>query len=101
MDSKPKRRWLRYSLRTLLVFVTLTSAGFGWFGWQLRIVHARLTFLQRPGVTYQPGKADWHPAIEIPFYRRWLGDESIMRIDVSSEKDADTARELFSEHTMV
>src|SRR5689334_22834012 len=36
MDTKPKRRWFRYSLRTLLVFVTLASAGFGWLGYKVR-----------------------------------------------------------------
>src|SRR5215475_8806822 len=36
MDANPKRRWFRYSLRTLLVFVTLASAGFGWLGYKVR-----------------------------------------------------------------
>ena len=28
---KPKRRWLQFSLRTLLVFVTLSAFASGWF----------------------------------------------------------------------
>lgn len=36
MDEKPKRRWLRYSLRTLLVLVTIACAAFGWLGWKAR-----------------------------------------------------------------
>lgn len=32
----PKRRWIRYSLRTLLVVVTIASAGFGWLGVKVR-----------------------------------------------------------------
>jgi hypothetical protein len=32
MATKPKRRWSRYSLRTLLVFMTVASAGLGWLG---------------------------------------------------------------------
>ena len=28
-NSKSKRRWFRFSLRTLLVLVTIASAGFG------------------------------------------------------------------------
>src|SRR5262245_47215031 len=36
MDAKPKRRWFRYSFRTLLVFVIIANAGFGWLGVQVR-----------------------------------------------------------------
>lgn len=36
MDDKPKRRWFSYSLRTLLVFVTIASVGFGWLGMKMR-----------------------------------------------------------------
>jgi hypothetical protein len=36
---QPKRRWLRYSLRTLLVLVTIASAGFGWLGLKVRAKH--------------------------------------------------------------
>jgi hypothetical protein len=34
--SNPKRRWFRFSLRTLLVFVTIASAGFGWLATKVR-----------------------------------------------------------------
>jgi hypothetical protein len=33
---KPKRRWFRYSLRTLLLLVTVISVGFGWLGIKVR-----------------------------------------------------------------
>jgi hypothetical protein len=36
MDIKPKRRWFHYSLRTLLVLVTMACAGFGWLGVKVR-----------------------------------------------------------------
>lgn len=32
---KPKRRWLRFSLRTLLVFVVVLSVPLTWFAWRL------------------------------------------------------------------
>src|SRR5690242_2663833 len=35
-DPKPRRRRFRYSLRALLVFVTIASAGFGWLGLKMR-----------------------------------------------------------------
>ena len=31
VPRKPRRRWLRFSLRTLLILVTLLSIGLGWF----------------------------------------------------------------------
>ena len=38
MDNKPKtkRRRFRFSLRTLLLLVTVASLGFGWLGYKLR-----------------------------------------------------------------
>src|SRR4051794_11935806 len=36
MNAKPKRRWSSFSLRTLLVFVTVASVGFGYFAHKLR-----------------------------------------------------------------
>jgi hypothetical protein len=36
MKAKPNRRWFRFSLRTLLVFVTIACAGFGWLGMKVR-----------------------------------------------------------------
>ena len=33
---KPRRRWYQYSLRTLLIFVTLVGCGFGWLGSKVR-----------------------------------------------------------------
>ena len=36
MDAMPQHRWFRYSLRTLLILVTVASAGFGWLGFKVR-----------------------------------------------------------------
>ena len=33
---KPRRRWLQFSLRTLLVLVLVIGCGFGWLGMKLR-----------------------------------------------------------------
>ena len=47
MSEKPNRRWLQFSLRTLLVVVTLSAVGVGmvwrmWPWWQERVVVSRL-----------------------------------------------------------
>jgi len=34
--AKPRRRWFRFSLRTMLVFVTLAGCALGWLGAKLR-----------------------------------------------------------------
>src|SRR5262245_4289125 len=36
MTASPHRRWFRFSLRTLLVLVAMSSAGFGWLGYKVR-----------------------------------------------------------------
>src|SRR5690242_12542980 len=38
MSNKPNRRWLRFSIRTLLVAVTIFCV---WLGWQVSIVRER------------------------------------------------------------
>jgi len=35
-QPKSRRRWYQYSLRTLLIVVTLAGCGFGWLGWKVR-----------------------------------------------------------------
>ena len=41
MINRPKRRWFRFSLRTLFVVVTVFCVWLGWLGWQWRIVQER------------------------------------------------------------
>ena len=35
-EPKPRRRWYRYGLRTLLIVVTLAGCGFGWLAMKVR-----------------------------------------------------------------
>ena len=72
-----KRRWYQYSLRTLLIVVTLLAIPCGYVGWQARAVAHRKAMLQKiiesggivlpcePISNYPP-----HPN----FVRRWFGD---------------------------
>ena len=42
-ESKPKRRWFRFSLRTFLIAVAIIG---GWLGWNLYEVRQRDVFMQ-------------------------------------------------------
>ena len=79
MDIKPKRRWFRFSLRTLLVFVTIASAGFGWLGVKVRHVQGQreaVEAIERVG-----GRVEYQRA-EVPgpaWLRRLLGDDFFIK----------------------
>ena len=34
-NTKPRRRWYQFSLRTLLIVVTLSTIPLCWVGWEL------------------------------------------------------------------
>src|SRR5690242_13441996 len=38
--AKPRRRWFRYSLRSLLILVTLSAVAIGWYTHRQRIINA-------------------------------------------------------------
>jgi hypothetical protein len=50
MQSEPKRnrRWFQFSLRTLLIVVTLLAVVCGYVGWQAKIVRERKAMLKNP-----------------------------------------------------
>jgi len=55
MEEKPKRCWIKFSIRTLLIALTVFCL---WLGWQVRLIHARKNFISwvnaHPrGVTYE------------------------------------------------
>jgi hypothetical protein len=43
-ETKPKRRWLRFSLRMLFVLVTIASIAAGWVAYQLNRIRQRHEF---------------------------------------------------------
>ena len=74
-----KRRWLRYSLRTLFVVVTVVAI---WLGLELKFIRERRDFLVTrdrnftvDGVTDVFIYEIWTKPKSgtIPFWRRWLG----------------------------
>src|SRR5436190_528288 len=99
------RRWLRFSLRTMLVVVTLVCVLIGWFVSEWKFVRDRRAFDLRArasGTGYafsgnlaslgaswpepmEEGEYEtkWPPSI--PFWRRWLGDEPFGLVMVPNE----------------
>jgi hypothetical protein len=95
---KRQRRWFQFSLRTLLIGVTLLAVPCAYVGWQIKIVQERRSMLARiastggevmmlpsaPGVTYSPvvnhnGKLVPDCGV-ISAFRHWLGDEAVVYI---------------------
>lgn len=80
MSDPPKRRrrWFQFSLRTLLIGVTLAAIPCGYVGWQVKIVRERKEmlkdFMARGGIctASEPQRA--------PLIRRLVSDEWIAAI---------------------
>ena len=72
MHRTPKRRWLRFSIRTLLLAVTILCV---WLGWQVSIVRERKAAVKL--LDHLAGPVSFSP-YEVPPYvnvvRRMLGD---------------------------
>src|SRR4249919_3316018 len=98
MTALPKRRWFRFSLRTMFVVVTIFGV---WLGWQLNIVRERKAILvemeQTHRVVYQgveskaasyqyqaPLSEEDVKHIRISPLRRLLGDETCYQLIISS-----------------
>src|SRR5262245_17735800 len=84
MDGKAKRRWLRFSVRTLLVAITILCV---WLGWQVSIVRYRRTArekIEASGGNLLDGlggnivlRRDGHPLQSINWVRRMIGEEKV------------------------
>ena len=102
MDGRPKRRWLRFSVRTLLVAVTIFCV---WLGWQVNIVRDRKAMMQRIEEAGGVGGAGFQSRKDppMPWYRKKLGDSANAHIRVPWDWTAEQIAEvsaLFPEATV-
>jgi len=81
MAEKQKRRYFRFSLRSLLIAVALLALPLGWFGWQVRIVSERkaVKAMLRARNLGLNGLQNFVPLDQwphVPWYRTMLGDDT-------------------------
>lgn len=69
-----KRRWMRFSLRTVLVLVMLFGS---WVRWQLQIVWKRKAALDEVKRTSATFLFAGPRGKQLPVVRRWLGDQPV------------------------
>lgn len=113
MFGEPRRRWFRFSLRTL--FIVLTLAGL-WIGWNYDRVRKReemLRYLNGSGGAGTPGQVDVldparagyrPPWKKLPWTWRVLGAEPVETIHLYAkfnEKDRWYIEHLFPEADLV
>jgi hypothetical protein len=80
---KRNRRWFQFSLRTLMIVVTLSCVAFGWAGNQVLIVRERahvLNLLHNHWIFFgssnsMPGFFASNPPPTVNWLRRILGDQ--------------------------
>jgi hypothetical protein len=76
---KRKRRWFQFSLRSLMIGVTLLAVPLGYVGWQAKIVRHRRELIRQVVAAGSYVGFDFTLELEdsIPWLRRRLGDEAI------------------------
>ena len=97
-ETKPKRRWFRFSLRTLLIVVTIIGIVLAWRAHELRLIRQRdklITWIMYKGTdTYissctfsGPEEAPWR----VRLWGEWLSTPQI-RVDEGKMKPDDQGR---------
>ena len=93
MTPAPKRRWFRFSLRTLLLLVVLIGIPLGWVGNRVNWIRQRRAFLQGPSAS---PNVSLKPQVDTPGML-WLFGESSHPIIWCRPEDVAEARRLFPE----
>ena len=94
---KPRRRWYQFSLRTLLILVTLSAVPLSWLGWKLeqgRRQRDTMAWVEKLGgnVTFEDvkDKSWWRERVD-----EWFG-EKVLRVylDITQVSDLSPLSEL-------
>jgi hypothetical protein len=114
MSDQPKRRRFQFSLRTLMVGVTLLAVPLGYVGWLAKIVRERKTMrrileakqcsFHHASTFYWFGPEGSGEMATVPLVRSWLGDEAMQRILVPGRDpsiDITAVVKLFSEARVI
>jgi hypothetical protein len=95
---EPRRRF-QFSLRTLLIGVTLFAIPCGYVGWQAKIVRDRKAIRERmkSGALFF-GPNDYKmDAPAVPWLRSLMGDNGVEGVVILYEKDRDEVQAAFPE----
>ena len=93
MTPASKRRWFRFSLRTLLVVVTVSAIVFGFGGWTLHQVRERERFYQSispQGALTVLLEPDGPPMRPLPFLWRTFIAKPLDSIDIPKQSFTDS-----------
>jgi hypothetical protein len=96
--TKPKRRWFRFSLRTLFVLVSIACITAGWAAYQLNWIRQRHQFLKRPVGTY--GFDGMIVDAECPWSLKLFGEKACDAV-FTNKATKQEAKELFPEARIV
>ena len=98
-DSRPKtkRRWLQFSLRTLLVFVTLSAFASGWFAVKMQRVRRQREAVSAiraaSGLVWYDYEVNARPTGSVPkppgpaWMRKLLGDDCFAKVAWADVRD--------------
>jgi hypothetical protein len=103
MTKPDRRRWLRFSLRTMFVAVTVTAIVVGWLTRELAFVRQRAAFARSEDIVSVAWMRKLPPNTQaafhfsIPCWRRWLGDDAAAFVNLRDGCDGNEAHLLFPE----
>src|SRR5580704_6804290 len=93
MTPAPKRRWFRYSLRTLFVVVMVAAGYCGWREWCLKWISARYEVLNTRSVEYICGDCGGIPlGPHAPWPLRFFGENGCETLAVAFQGNDPNAR---------